>query len=102
MMAAVQPFISGAISKTINMPKESTAEEIASAYMEGWKLGLKAVAIYRDGSKRLQPVNTDNKTSDKKKKAQTKSLRARPFRRRLPKHDRALRTNSLSPAMKAI
>jgi len=58
MMAAVQPFISGAISKTINMPKESTSEEIAAAYMEGWKLGLKAIAIYRDGSKKLQPVST--------------------------------------------
>jgi len=59
MMAAVQPFISGAISKTINMPKESTAEEISAAYMEGWKIGLKAVAIYRDGSKKLQPVSTN-------------------------------------------
>ena len=84
MMAAVQPFLSGAISKTINMPKESDADEIASAYMEGWKLGLKAVAIYRDGSKRLQPVNTDNKTSDKKKKAPDEVVApARPFRRRL-------------------
>jgi len=53
MMAAVQPFISGAISKTINMPKESTTEDIMAAYVEGWKMGLKAVAIYRDGSKRL-------------------------------------------------
>ena len=84
MMAAVQPFLSGAISKTINMPKESDAEEIASAYMEGWKLGLKAVAIYRDGSKRLQPVNTDSKTGDKKKKASEEAIApARPFRRRL-------------------
>jgi len=82
MMAAVQPFISGAISKTINMPKESTAEQIAAAYIEGWKLGLKAVAIYRDGSKRLQPVQTD-KHKDSKAKA-TESLPARPYRRRLP------------------
>ena len=81
MMAAVQPALSGAISKTINMPKESTAEEIASAYMEGWKLGLKAVAIYRDGSKRLQPVNTDTKTGNKKKSASEESIPARPFRR---------------------
>jgi ribonucleoside-diphosphate reductase alpha chain len=57
MMAAVQPFLSGAISKTVNMPKESTAEEIMKVYMDGWKLGLKAVAIYRDGSKRTQPLN---------------------------------------------
>jgi ribonucleoside-diphosphate reductase alpha chain len=86
MMAAVQPFISGAISKTINMPKESAAEEIMNAYMEGWKLGLKAVAIYRDGSKRLQPVNLDNKSKKDEKKT-TRSdetpAPARPFRRRL-------------------
>ena len=83
MMAAVQPFLSGAISKTINMPTESSAEEIATAYMEGWKMGLKAVAIYRDGSKRLQPVNTDSKTDDKKKKKADEAPAARPFRRRL-------------------
>jgi len=82
MMAAVQPFISGAISKTINMPKESTTEEIAAAYMEGWKLGLKAVAIYRDGSKKLQPVST-KKHKDTKASAEV-SAPARPFRRRLP------------------
>ncbi len=83
MMAAVQPFISGAISKTINMPKESTTEEIMAAYMEGWKLGLKAVAIYRDGSKRLQPVSTE-KHKQKKASAETELPAARPFRRRLP------------------
>ncbi len=81
MMAAVQPFISGAISKTINMPKESTTEDIMAAYMEGWKLGLKAVAIYRDGSKRLQPVSTDK---HKEEKAKAEVPAARPFRRRLP------------------
>ena len=58
MMAAAQPFLSGAISKTVNMPKTATVEEIANTYIEGWKLGLKAVAIYRDGSKRSQPVNS--------------------------------------------
>ncbi|MBN2514043.1 MAG: vitamin B12-dependent ribonucleotide reductase [Sedimentisphaerales bacterium] len=85
MMAAVQPFLSGAISKTINMPKESTAEEIMSAYMEGWKRGLKAVAIYRDGSKRLQPVNTDSKAhkADKKTAKTEEAAPQRPFRRRL-------------------
>jgi len=83
MMAAVQPFISGAISKTINMPKESTTEDIMSAYVEGWKMGLKAVAIYRDGSKRLQPVSTD-KHKDEKAKAAAEVAPARPFRRRLP------------------
>ncbi len=82
MMAAVQPFISGAISKTINMPEESTAEEIASAYMEGWKLGLKAVAIYRDGSKKLQPVSTKKHKESKGKTAE--AAPTRPFRRRLP------------------
>ena len=56
MMSAVQPFISGAISKTVNMPEAATAEEIESVYLEGWKLGLKAIAIYRDGSKRSQPL----------------------------------------------
>jgi ribonucleoside-diphosphate reductase alpha chain len=58
MMAAVQPFISGAISKTINMPEESTVEDIIEAYTESWKLGLKAVAIYRDNSKRVQPLSS--------------------------------------------
>ena len=60
MMAAVQPFLSGAISKTVNMPEEATAEEIANVYTEGWRLGLKAIAIYRDGSKRSQPLNTSD------------------------------------------
>lgn len=58
MMAAAQPFISGAISKTVNMPHEATVEEIKKAYIEAWKLGLKCVAIYRDGSKRSQPLTT--------------------------------------------
>jgi len=80
MMAAVQPFISGGISKTINMPHESATEDIMAAYIEGWKLGLKAVAIYRDGSKRLQPVST-NKHKETKVEA---SAPSRPFRRRLP------------------
>ncbi|MDD5458811.1 MAG: vitamin B12-dependent ribonucleotide reductase [Phycisphaerae bacterium] len=85
MMAAVQPFISGAISKTINMSHEATAEEIASAYMQGWKLGLKAVAIYRDGSKRLQPVSTDKKRGQKAKtEPAVATAPARPFRKRLP------------------
>ncbi len=84
MMAAVQPFISGAISKTVNMPKESTTEEIGVAYMEGWKLGLKAVAIYRDGSKKLQPVSTKKHRKTRAKDAAEVSSPARPFRRRLP------------------
>jgi ribonucleoside-diphosphate reductase alpha chain len=92
MMAAVQPFISGAISKTINMPKEATNEEIAAAYTQGWKLGLKAVAIYRDGSKMLQPVSTrkhkDNKGASEAGSGElgrtTAAAPAKPFRRRLP------------------
>ncbi len=64
MMGAVQPFISGAISKTINMPSDATVEEIAEAYVTAWRLKLKAVAIYRDGSKRTQPLNTGNKATD--------------------------------------
>jgi ribonucleoside-diphosphate reductase alpha chain len=89
MMAAVQPFITGAISKTINMPKEATTDEIASAYMQGWKLGLKAVAIYRDGSKMLQPVSTKNHKDKNKDKAacgeqgRTAVAPARPYRHRL-------------------
>jgi ribonucleoside-diphosphate reductase alpha chain len=58
MMEAVQPFISGAISKTVNMPEEATAADIADAYREAWKGGIKAIAIYRDGSKRSQPLST--------------------------------------------
>jgi ribonucleoside-diphosphate reductase alpha chain len=84
MMAAVQPFISGAISKTINMPKESTTEDIAAAYIEGWKLGLKAVAIYRDGSKKLQPVSTKKHKEAAAKTSAESPAPARPFRRRLP------------------
>jgi ribonucleoside-diphosphate reductase alpha chain len=66
MMAAAQPFLSGAISKTINMPEESTVEDIMDAYIESWKLGLKAVAIYRDNSKRSQPLSAAGKKDDKK------------------------------------
>ncbi|HZC66620.1 MAG TPA: vitamin B12-dependent ribonucleotide reductase, partial [Candidatus Dormibacteraeota bacterium] len=66
MMAAAQPFLSGAISKTINMPEDSTIEDISNAYVESWKLGLKAVAIYRDNSKRSQPLNAGGKKEDKK------------------------------------
>ncbi|HVB56152.1 MAG TPA: vitamin B12-dependent ribonucleotide reductase [Candidatus Acidoferrales bacterium] len=66
MMAAAQPFLSGAISKTINMPEESTVEDIMEAYIESWKLGLKAVAIYRDNSKRSQPLSAAGKKEDEK------------------------------------
>ncbi|HUC53767.1 MAG TPA: vitamin B12-dependent ribonucleotide reductase [Candidatus Cybelea sp.] len=67
MMAAAQPFLSGAISKTINMPEESRVEDISNAYIESWKLGLKAVAIYRDNSKRSQPLNAGGSKAEEKK-----------------------------------
>jgi ribonucleoside-diphosphate reductase alpha chain len=67
MMAAAQPFLSGAISKTINMPEESTVEDIMDAYIESWKMGLKAVAIYRDNSKRSQPLSAAGQKKDEKK-----------------------------------
>ena len=78
MMAAAQPFLSGAISKTVNMPEESTPEDIAEAYRWGWKLGLKALAIYRDGSKQSQPLSTSTE-SDKAAEKET----SRPRRERL-------------------
>lgn len=71
MMAATQPFISGAISKTVNMPEHSTVEEIADAYMQSWKFGLKAVAIYRENSKRSQPLSTSEGGNTKNKAAET-------------------------------
>jgi ribonucleoside-diphosphate reductase alpha chain len=67
MMAAAQPFLSGAISKTINMPEESTVEDISQAYILAWKMGLKAVAIYRDNSKRSQPLSAAGQKKDEKK-----------------------------------
>jgi ribonucleoside-diphosphate reductase alpha chain len=72
MMAAAQPFLSGAISKTVNMPRDTTPEEIAEAYLEGWRLGLKALAVYRDGSKESQPLSTStegDKAAEKTKAA---------------------------------
>ncbi len=76
MMAATQPFISGAISKTINMPEESTVEEVMDAYMESWRLGLKAVAIYRDNSKRSQPLSSSTGKGEKKATASSGALAA--------------------------
>ncbi|MBN1395182.1 MAG: vitamin B12-dependent ribonucleotide reductase [Pirellulales bacterium] len=79
MMAAAQPFVSGAISKTVNMPNECTPEDVSDAYMEGWRLGLKALAIYRDGSKEVQPLSTKAKADRAAEK-----LLAAPRRERLP------------------
>ncbi len=79
MMAAAQPFLSGAISKTVNMPRDTTPKEIAQAYADGWKLGIKALAIYRDGSKESQPLSTSTESD----KAKDKNAR-KPRRERLP------------------
>ena len=89
MMAAAQPFLSGAISKTINMPEESTIEDIMNAYIESWKLGLKAVAIYRDNSKRSQPLNAAGNNKEEKKvegvsEPVQRELFARTQREKLP------------------
>src|SRR4029453_17145131 len=88
MMAAVQPFISGAISKTINMPEESTVEEIMDAYTESWRLGLKSVAIYRDNSKRVQPLSSSTGKGEKKatptQTTVVEKIVYRPVRRKLP------------------
>jgi ribonucleoside-diphosphate reductase alpha chain len=98
MMGAAQPFISGAISKTVNMPGESTVEDIRDAYVQAWKMGLKCVAIYRDGSKRSQPLNTkngaekpaaENSSFDQRIKeleaevAKLREMAGKPLRRRL-------------------
>jgi ribonucleoside-diphosphate reductase alpha chain len=80
MMAAVQPFLSGAISKTINMPESASVKDVMDAYIESWRLGLKAVAIYRDGSKKVQPLNT----SAAKKAPVEERIVYRPQRRKLP------------------
>ena len=102
MMGAVQPFISGAISKTVNMPEAATAQEIESVYMEGWKRGLKAIAIYRDGSKRSQPLSTGKKKDEgsaadkdtieslRKQLAAAQVEATRPHRRRLPSERTAI------------
>jgi ribonucleoside-diphosphate reductase alpha chain len=81
MMAAAQPFISGAISKTVNMPEEATIEEVEQLFVESWKLGLKAVAIYRDNCKVAQPLSADKKRGST---AEGAAELARPIRRRLP------------------
>jgi ribonucleoside-diphosphate reductase alpha chain len=79
MMSAAQPFLSGAISKTVNMPRDTTTEDIAKAYFDGWKLGLKALAIYRDGSKESQPLSTSTEGDRAAAAAE-----AKPRRERLP------------------
>ena len=87
MMAAVQPFLSGAISKTVNMPHDANTDDIAEAYMQAWKAGVKALAIYRDGSKKTQPLSTGK--ADEKPKEKEK-VEARPLRRKLPDERQSL------------
>ncbi len=102
MMAAVQPFLSGAISKTVNLPNEATVEDVMDVFIEGWKLGLKAVAIYRDGCKRSQPLTT-SKAEVTEKKKETENIQTAgiaspaitvqpyaPRRRRMPNERKAI------------
>ncbi len=86
MMAAVQPFLSGAISKTVNMPSDVTPEDIFETYMQAWKMGLKSIAVYRDGSKRTQPLST-GKSDDA---GNVTPLGSRGIRRRLPDERKAI------------
>ena len=85
MMGSVQPFISGAISKTVNLPETATVEDVMNAYVEAWTAGVKAIAVYRDGSKKVQPLSTGKETSNSKKEAVSAVtetvLVARPRRR---------------------
>jgi ribonucleoside-diphosphate reductase alpha chain len=91
MMGATQPFISGAISKTVNVPKEATVDEIMQAYIQSWKLGAKAISIYRDGSKRTQPLNTSkDKTPAEIAQLAAASMVTGPVRRKLPDERKAL------------
>jgi ribonucleoside-diphosphate reductase alpha chain len=99
MMAAVQPFLSGAISKTVNLPETATVEEIADVYVQGWRLGLKALAVYRDNCKVGQPLSDGKKADEAEPVAAAPGVRIeyRPRRRRLPK-SRISRTTSFSVA----
>ncbi|GAB3572062.1 vitamin B12-dependent ribonucleotide reductase [Amycolatopsis endophytica] len=86
MMAAVQPFLSGAISKTVNMPEAATVEEIEEIYFQGWKLGLKALAIYRDNCKVGQPLSSGKKKAETAETVEPeKVVEYKPIRKRLPK-----------------
>lgn len=101
MVAAATPFVSGAISKTFNMPHETTVEEIEEAYMMAWELGIKAFAVYRDGSKAAQPLSTGKKNADKvdavKEAVETQPRLPESWRKKLPK-TRASETHKFSVA----
>jgi ribonucleoside-diphosphate reductase alpha chain len=91
MMAAVQPFISGAISKTVNVPENITPDEISEIFMQSWKMGVKAIAIYRDNSKRTQPLSTSNVAKAQGTDAKTiEKIVFKPVRRKLPSERRAI------------
>src|SRR6186713_2079804 len=98
MMGATQPFISGAISKTVNVPREATVEDIEKAYLESWRLGAKAISIYRDGSKRTQPLNTsragvaDTRNTETVREVVKEVVKVveRPTRRKLPDERHAI------------
>ena len=86
MMAACQPFLSGAISKTVNMPESATVEDVEQVYFEGWKLGLKALAIYRDNCKVGQPLSgAEGERRPAQRLSRQKVVEYRPVRKRLPK-----------------
>ncbi|PRW65037.1 vitamin B12-dependent ribonucleotide reductase [Actinopolyspora mortivallis] len=85
MMAAVQPFLSGSISKTVNMPEHATVEDVQEIYFEGWRLGLKALAIYRDNCKVGQPLSAGNGDKERGEQQAGKEIEYRPVRKRLPK-----------------
>jgi ribonucleoside-diphosphate reductase alpha chain len=91
MMGAVQPFISGAISKTVNMPQETTVEDIADAYLQAWHLGVKALAIYRDGSKTAQALRTESgDAKNAEAEAPAPPPEPKPFRRRMPRERQSI------------
>jgi ribonucleoside-diphosphate reductase alpha chain len=92
MMSAVQPFISGSQSKTVNMPTDATVEDIEQTYVESWRLGLKCIAIYRDGCKRSQPLSTSTDKAREAKEASDTALAEMPVavRRRLPDERRSI------------
>ena len=102
MMAAVQPFLSGAISKTVNMPETATVEDVERIYLEGWKLGLKALAIYRDNCKVGQPLSAGKSAKSSGGGEQTAApVEARPVRRGCRRSARARPCRSPSGARRA-
>jgi len=90
MMAAVQPFISGAISKTVNVPEHTTVEEIMETFIQSWRLGVKAIAIYRENSKRIQPLSTSQGAKEKPALQPATAAGFRPVRRKLPAERNAI------------